>query len=293
MFKRRLVWAAIAAGSLLFMAAAPGINFMMPGQQDLAAKNGPEDSLTVCKTMHDFDSSGLCSCLSHYTTEELIHAPRITLSKSMTSFVQQFNKREGYYLDKVKTKNGHEFDVIDEVFRQYDIPVELKYLAVIESNLDKRTVSNAGAVGIWQLMPDAARTFGLKVGGGRDDRKNNYKSTAAAAKCLIYLHNMFDDWLLTLAAYNCGPGRVLSAIKKSGSREYWALQQFLPAETRGHVKKFIAIHYYFEGHGSLVTMTKKETLAHIDAAAVFAKTHELQKTDSLLVKTETAEPEPK
>jgi membrane-bound lytic murein transglycosylase D len=98
---------------------------------------------------------------------------------------------------------------------------------------------------------------------------------------------MFDDWLLTLAAYNSGPARVLSAIKKSGSRNFWELQQFLPEETRMHVKKFIAMHYYFEGHGSLVTLTKAETKAHIEAVADFVKRQEQIKADSLVVKPET------
>jgi membrane-bound lytic murein transglycosylase D len=123
------------------------------------------------------------------------------------------------------------------------------------------------------------------VSGKNDERRNTYKSTVAAAKCLIYLHNMFDDWLLTLAAYNSGPARVLSAIKKSGSRNFWVLQKYLPLETRKHVKKFIAIHYYFEGHGSLTTLTKAETKAHIDDVADFMKKQELQKNDSLTAET--------
>lgn len=285
MFRRRLYMAAIAAGSLLFMAATPGIQFFMPGDSAVRGNN-PVDSLRI----HSFDSTGLCTCLSHYGTDVLSNAPKISLHKHVVKFVHEYNNENDYYLDKLKAKNGACLSTIDDVFTQYNLPVELKYLAVIESNLDNRTVSSAGAVGLWQLMPDAARTFGLKVGGGKDERRNNYKSTVAAAKCLTYLHNMFDDWLLTLAAYNCGPGGVLKAIKKSGSRDFWVLQNFLPQETRKHVKKFIAIHYHFEGHGSLTTMTKKETLAHIDAVADFVKAQEKDepKTDSITVKTETA-----
>ncbi len=285
MFSRRLYRAAIiAAGSLLFIAATPAIQFAMTGDSSVRG-NRPVDSTMM--NIHSFDSTGLCTCLSHYGVEELSHAPKISLHKQALKFVHEYNKVNDYFLDKLKAKHGANLATIDEVFTKYNLPLELKYLAVIESKLDSKTVSSAGAVGMWQLMPDAARSFGLKVGGGRDERRNNYKSTVAAAKCLTYLHNMFDDWLLTLAAYNCGPGGVLKAIKKSGSRDFWVLQNFLPLETRNHVKKFIAIHYHFEGHGSLATMTKKETQAHIDAVAAFVKDNEkeAEKTDSL-VKTE-------
>ena len=290
MFKSRLWPAVIAAGSLLFMAFSPAMEFMLPQKKQIVAVTNPADSLLNCEPMHAFDSSGLCTCLSHYSPAALVTAPRISLHHSLLSFVQQFDAREGYYLDKTVARNKAVLATIDAVFEEYQLPVELKYLAIIESNLDKRTTSNVGAVGIWQLMPDAARTFGLKVVAGRDDRKNNYKSSVAAARCLQYLHGLFDDWLLTLAAYNCGPGRVQSAIRKSGSRDYWSLQSFLPAETRAHVKKFIAIHYYVEGHGSLVTMTKKETQAHIDAVATFVKAYEIKKDDTLLAAASLVSP---
>lgn len=181
------------------------------------------------------------------------------LNKNVRKYVADYVKQNGHFLEKIKVKSGSSFRVIDEVFTKHDLPVELKYLAVIESNLNSNATSKAGASGLWQLMPVAAKQFGLKMNGKYDERKDVYKSTVAAAKCLNYLHNIFDDWLLTIAAYNSGPGRVLSAIRKSGSRDFWVLQQYLPEETRKHVRKFIAIHYYFDGSGSLTTLTKKET----------------------------------
>lgn len=163
--------------------------------------------------------------------------------------------------------------------------MELKYLAVVESKLDSRITSGAGAAGLWQFMPVAAKSFGLRINGKQDDRRNEYKSTVAAAKCLIYLNGIFDDWLLTLAAYNSGPAKVLSAIRKSGSRNYWKLEKWLPAETRKHVKKFISVHYHFEGHGSLVTMTQDEKLAHTIAVDLFRK-HTDNQADSIPVQSE-------
>jgi membrane-bound lytic murein transglycosylase D len=103
----------------------------------------------------------------------------------------------------------------------------------------------------------------------------------AASLLLADLFEKYDDWLLVVAAYNSGPGWVDKAIKRSGSHNYWTLQNFLPVETRSHVKKFIAVHYYFEGHGSLVTMTKGETEKHVKAVEEFVlKQQEELKRDS-------------
>ena len=124
------------------------------------------------------------------------------------------------------------------------------------------TTSRVGAVGAWQFMPATARFLKLKVNSKQDDRKNFYKSTQAAAIYLSDLHNMFGDWLLVLAAYNSGPGTVMKAIQKTGTRDFWKLQYALPKETRDHVKKYISTHYYYEGTGGITTITKNEIIKH-------------------------------
>lgn len=108
-------------------------------------------------------------------------------------------------------------------------------------------------------MPDEARRFGLLVNVNLDERTCFQKSTYAAAKLLNELYNDFGEWLLTIAAYNCGAGGVNKAIKKSGSKDFWQLQFYLPDKTRNHVKKYIAAHYYFEDCGSLNILTARET----------------------------------
>lgn len=280
MLKTKLHKAGFIITSFMLMAAASGNKYIaVSGDTAIICKQAIQDSVFSGK--HIFDEKGLCICLDELDEKELTSAPRIQLNEQASDFVTSHLKENGFYYDKIKTKSASSFGLIENIFQQYDIPVELKYLAVVESKLDNRIVSSAGAAGLWQLMPVAAKCFGLKVSGKNDERKNNYKSTVAAAKCLIYLHGIFDDWLLTLAAYNSGPARVLSAIKKSGSRDFWVLQQFLPAETRKHVKKFISVHYHFEGHGSLVTMTKAETKAHINAVSAYlAKYKEPLNADS-------------
>lgn len=186
---------------------------------------------------------------------------KITLNKNVTGYVDAYLKKEEIFLQKIKAKSKSFFRVFDRIFEDHDIPVQLKYLAIVESELQTSARSKVGARGLWQLMPVTARELGLKISGKTDERIHTYRSTAAAAKYLRYLYTEFGDWLLVLAAYNSGPGTVLKAIKKAGSRNFWVLQRFLPAESRGHVKRFIGIHYFFEGEGSIATQTKAEAKA--------------------------------
>lgn len=167
----------------------------------------------------------------------------------------------------MKTWGQPYFNTIDNILVKYNLPKELKYLAVIESELKPTATSWVGAVGPWQLMPETARILGLTVNKKVDERKNYQKSTKAAAMHLKDLYNEFGDWLLVIAAYNGGAGNVYSAIRKSGSRNFWKLQYYLPAESRNHVKKFIATHYIFEGQGGLTTLTKQEIEEQLGASA--------------------------
>jgi membrane-bound lytic murein transglycosylase D len=147
------------------------------------------------------------------------------------------------------------FNLIEGILTQYGLPRELKYIAVIESNLSTGATSYKGAGGPWQFMPYTARNYGLVVSGYYDERRDYFKSTHAASKYLLSLYKQFHDWLLVMAAYNGGSGRVFSAIKKSGSRNFWDLQYYLPEESRTYVKRFIATHYIMEGSGGVTTMS--------------------------------------
>ena len=182
----------------------------------------------------------------------------ITLQTTVQNFVVKYLNEHATLLTSIKQRNSSSFTLIQNILVKRGIPAELLYLAVVESKLKNRATSGVGAVGIWQLMPVTARSLGLQVNGKTDERKHLYQSSLAAADYLNTLYKKFDDWLLVVAAYNCGAGNVYKAIKQSGSRDFWKLQQFLPTETRNHVKRFIATHYYYEEKGSVVTLTKKE-----------------------------------
>jgi membrane-bound lytic murein transglycosylase D len=196
--------------------------------------------------------------LDQYGFKNLFEKYAYNSSKPYNSQITHFS--EGYMQDYLKkhTKgltNLKEWGIpylnlIDNILMQYGLPKELKYLAVIESNLQTSATSWVGAGGPWQFMPFTARQFGLVVNSRSDERRDYNKSTHAAAKYLLSLYKDMQDWLLVIAAYNGGPGRVYSAIKKSGSRNFWDLQYFLPEESRNHVKKFIATHYIMESTGN-------------------------------------------
>jgi len=203
------------------------------------------------------------------TKAEISFAPKVKLNKQALLFANHYIRTDGESLIRIRQRSKVPFTIMDSVFVHHGLPVELKYLAVIESELNSTALSCVGAVGPWQLMPETAHDLGLKITNRYDERTNFYKSTKAAALYLKDLYAQFGDWLLVLAAYNSGPGPVIAAIRKSGSRNFWALQDYLPAETRGHVKRFIATEYFFEGHGSVATLTKAENITYTKSLTAF------------------------
>lgn len=169
------------------------------------------------------------------------------------AYMQDYLRAHSNSLLKMKGWGQPYFNLMDNVLSQYGLPRELKYLAVIESNLRTAATSYKGAGGPWQFMPYTGRQYGLIINDVLDERRDYYKSSHAAARYLLTLYKQLKDWLLVIAAYNGGPGRVYSAIKRSGSRNFWLLQYYLPEESRNHVKKFIATHYIMEGTGGITT----------------------------------------
>lgn len=186
------------------------------------------------------------------------------LNPKAIPFVNDYINKQGAELERMKVWGKNYFKLYDGILRKYGIPTEMKYLSVIESHLQSNLVSWAGAVGPWQIMDYEATRFGLKLY-PKDERMDYIKSTHVACKLMKELYREFNDWLLVVAAYNGGAGRVRGAIKKSGSRDFWDLQNFLLDETKNHVKKFIATHYLFEGKAKIENHNNEELAFKADS----------------------------
>lgn len=140
------------------------------------------------------------------------------------------------------------FPLFEEIFAKYNIPLEMKYLAIVESALNPRAKSRAGAGGIWQFIYSTGKVYDLNISSYVDERFNPVRSTEASAKYMSKLYEIFGDWNLVLAAYNSGPGNVTKAMRRSGKKNYWAIWPFLPKETRGYVPAFIAVNYLMNNY---------------------------------------------
>ena len=168
------------------------------------------------------------------------------------NLIRMYTERRRDQIEIMLGLSSYYFPMFEEVLDRYNLPLELKYLPVIESALNPKAVSRAGASGLWQFMYNTGRIMGLKTTSFVDERLDPMKSTDAAARYLKSLYEKYNDWHLALAAYNCGPGNVDRAIQRSGNKtSYWEIYSRLPRETRGYVPAYIAATYamnYYREH---------------------------------------------
>jgi len=168
----------------------------------------------------------------------------LTYNKTVKNFILLYADKKRELTAKILGLSEIYFPMIEEQLDKYDIPLEIKYLAVVESALNPTAGSRAGAKGLWQFMYGTGKVYGLKVTSLVDDRFDPYKATIAACEHLSDLYDIYGDWSLALAAYNSGAGNVNRAIRRAGgTKNYWAVWPFLPRETRGYVPAFIAVNY--------------------------------------------------
>lgn len=163
---------------------------------------------------------------------------------TVRSFIELYTVRKRRQVEYMLGMSNYYFPLFEQVLIANNLPLELKYLSIIESALNTTIVSRMGAAGLWQLMIGTGRMYGLEVNSLVDERLSPVKATNAAAHLLKDLYAIYGDWNLVIASYNCGPGNVNKAIRRAGGkRDYWAIYPFLPRETRGYVPIFIAANY--------------------------------------------------
>ena len=159
-------------------------------------------------------------------------------------FIDQYAVRLRQKVSFMLSANNFYMPIFEEALDLYNLPLELKFLPVIESALNPMARSRQGAVGLWQFMLRTGKAYGLEVNTLVDERRDPVKSTRAAARYLKDLYEIYHDWNLVLAAYNCGPGTINKAIRRAGgATDFWSIYDFLPKETRGYVPAFIAANY--------------------------------------------------
>ncbi|WP_300433670.1 lytic transglycosylase domain-containing protein [Christiangramia sp.] len=165
----------------------------------------------------------------------------------LESVIKSYLKRNKQGMERLMALSSYYFPMFEQELDKYDIPLEIKYLAIVESALNPRAKSRVGATGLWQFMFTTGKMHGLDVSSYVDERMDPERATEAAAQYLASLYKVFGDWDLVLASYNSGPGNVSKAIRRSGgSTDYWHLRRFLPRETAGYVPAFLATLYLFE-----------------------------------------------
>ena len=177
----------------------------------------------------------------------------LVFNERVKAFIDYFAIKDREYTRDIIRKKELYFPLFSETLARHKMPDELKYLAIVESGLRPNAISRANAVGLWQFISSTGKMYGLHSNWYIDDRMDPEEATDAAARHLRDLYRMFDSWELALAAYNCGPGNVRKAIRRSGyKRDFWDIYRYLPRETRSYVPQFVAITYLFnhlEEHG--------------------------------------------
>ena len=168
-------------------------------------------------------------------------------------FIDRYSGRLRHSISYMLGASNFYIPIFEEALEMYQLPLELKYLPVIESALNPNAVSRVGATGLWQFMIGTGKQYGLKVNSLVDERRDPVKASYAAAQYLRDLYKIFGDWNLVIAAYNCGPANIIKAIHRAGgeNKDYWHIYPYLPRETRGYVPAFIAANYimtYYSQH---------------------------------------------
>ena len=196
----------------------------------------------------------------------------IEYNTSLENVIKSFLKNRKSSFERLMAISEYYFPMFEEHLAKYDVPLEIKYLAIVESALNPRAKSRVGASGLWQFMYPTGKQFNLEVNSYVDERYDPLKATEAACQYLSSLYKIFGDWSLVLASYNAGPGNVSKAIRRSGgSQNYWNIRKNLPRETANYVPAFLATMYIYEHKKELGIVPKKAQITYFETDTIMVK----------------------
>lgn len=222
----------------------------------------PSDSVPI------FDSKVIADRIAKL---DAISPFKMVYNAEVKAYIDMYANRKRNLVSRMMGLSYLYFPMFEELLAKHKMPLELKYLAIVESALNPNARSRAGAVGLWQFMYGTGKLFNLNVNSYIDERSDPYKSTEAACLYLKYLYSIYKDWSLALAAYNSGPGNVNKAIRRSGGKtSYWELRPYLPKETAGYVPAFIAASYvmHYAKEHNLYPIMPRSTFFDVDTVHV-------------------------
>jgi membrane-bound lytic murein transglycosylase D len=196
----------------------------------------------------------------------------IEYNQGLENIIKSFLKNRKRSFERLMAVSEYYFPLFEEAFDKQNVPLEIKYLAVVESALNPKAVSRVGATGLWQFMYQTGKQYGLKIDSYVDERSDPLKASEAAAQYMKNMYAIFGDWDLVLASYNSGPGNVAKAIRRSGGQQnYWNIRKNLPKETQGYVPAFLATMYIYEYHKEHGIKPEKAPIKHFATDTVMIK----------------------
>lgn len=196
----------------------------------------------------------------------------IEYNPGLENIIKHYLKNRKKSYERLMALSQYYFPIFEDALAKYNVPLEIKYLAVVESALNPRAVSKAGATGLWQFMYATGKQYNLDITTFTDERSDLLKATEAACQYMVNMYAIFGDWDLVLASYNAGPGNVSKAIRRSGGKQnYWNIRPFLPKETQGYVPAFLATMYVFEFHKEHGIKPNKPVINHFATDTIKVK----------------------
>ena len=196
----------------------------------------------------------------------------IEYNQGLENIIKSFLKNRKKSFERLMGVSEYYFPIFEEALAKQNVPLEIKYLAVVESALNPKAVSKMGATGLWQFMYHTGKQYGLKIDSYVDERSDPLKSSAAATQYMTNMYKMFGDWDLVLASYNSGPGNVSKAIRRSGGQKnYWNIRKNLPKETQGYVPAFLATMYLYEYHKEHGIVPQRAAIKHFATDTIMIK----------------------